>query len=119
MPLQIYPQEPVYSIPNTTFGVAAIKAALDNVRVLFVGPDGVQGKLERTALRMCQDDGDLRLRAEVLYNFLALGAALSARVGNSSAASSPTPCGRRSTTCLATARCPRARRRPRARLRGR
>ena len=60
------------SIPNTSFGVAAIKAALDNVHILFVGPEGVQGKLERTALRMSRDDGDLRLRAEVVYNFLKL-----------------------------------------------
>ena len=54
------------------FGGAALQAAFDAVRITFVGPKGQQSKLERAALRI----PDLRLRPEVLYNFLALRAAL-------------------------------------------
>jgi hypothetical protein len=42
------------------------------VRVLFVGPDEMQGKLERAALKI----EDLRLRPEVLINFLKIRHAL-------------------------------------------
>ena len=54
------------------FGDAAIQAAFDAVRITFVGPKGQRSNLERAALRI----PDLRLRPEVLYNFLALRAAL-------------------------------------------
>ena len=55
-----------------SFGEAAIKAALDAVRPCFVGPNGQQGKLERAALLI----DDLRLRPEVLFNFLTIDAAV-------------------------------------------
>ena len=54
------------------FGDAAIRAAFDAVRITFVGPAGDRSKLERAALRI----PDLRLRPEVLYNFLMLRAVL-------------------------------------------
>ena len=54
------------------FGDAALRAAFDGVRITFVGPRGEQSKLERAALRI----PDLRLRSEVIYNFLVLRAAL-------------------------------------------
>ena len=55
-----------------SFGVEVLKASLANVRILFVGPKGNMTKLEQSALRMCKRDGDLRLRLEVLFNFLTL-----------------------------------------------
>ena len=55
-----------------SFGKAAIKAALDAIRPCFVGPDGEQGKLESAALKI----DDLRLRPEVLFNFLTIRATL-------------------------------------------
>ena len=42
------------------------------MRILFVGPSGQQGKLERAALKI----HDLRLRPHVIYNFLAIRHAL-------------------------------------------
>jgi hypothetical protein len=55
-----------------SFGEAAIKAALDALRPCFVGPNGQQGKLERSALLI----KDVRLRPEVLFNFLTIAAVL-------------------------------------------
>ena len=68
----IFPQAPVHNITacGAAFGVATVKAALANVHILFVGPKGNKTKLELAALRMCKRDGDLRLRPEVLFNFL-------------------------------------------------
>ena len=54
------------------FGDAALQAAFEGVRITFVGPRGERSTLERAALRI----PDLRLRPEVIYNFLALRAAL-------------------------------------------
>ena len=54
------------------FGAAAIQAAFDAVRITFVGPKGQSSKLEGAALRIL----DLRLRPEVLHNFLVLRAVL-------------------------------------------
>ena len=53
--------------------------------VLIVGPNGQQGKLERAALLI----DDLRLRPEVLFNFLAIDAAV--REGERGANDSPRP----------------------------
>tara|TARA_B100000524_G_scaffold210431_1_gene110069 strand:+ start:365 stop:730 length:366 start_codon:yes stop_codon:yes gene_type:complete len=46
----------------------AIKAAFGAVRLVFVGPQCQQGQLEKAALKI----GDLRLRPEVVHNFLQL-----------------------------------------------
>ena len=59
-------------VDHAAFGEAAIKSAIDAVRPCFVGPSGQQGKLERAALLI----DDLRLRPEVLFNFLTIRAAL-------------------------------------------
>ena len=56
------------------FGETALQAAFDSLRITFVGPKGERGRLEQAALRI----PDLRLRPEVIYNFLALRAALHA-----------------------------------------
>ena len=50
------------------FGHAAIKAALGELRILFVGPKNQRTKLEQAALKI----RDLRLRPHVLYNALYL-----------------------------------------------
>ena len=50
----------------TDFGMAALRAAFAAVRVVFVGPSGEQGKLERAALKI----DDLRLRPHIIFNFL-------------------------------------------------
>ena len=52
-----------------------LRAALDAVSVVFVGPQGLQTKLERCALKLGRD-GDLQLRPHVLYNQLKLRSAL-------------------------------------------
>ena len=54
------------------FGAEALKAAFAAVRIIFVGPSGQQGKLERAALKI----DDLRLRPHVIFNFLTLRFAL-------------------------------------------
>ena len=79
----IFPQAPVYNpgAAGMGFGVAVLKAALANVRILFVGPKGNKTILEQSALRMCKRDGDLRLRLEVLFNFLTLKDQLHTRPG--------------------------------------
>ena len=48
------------------FGAKALKAALGAIRVYLVGPNGAQGHLEKTAIKI----DDYRLRDDVLYNFL-------------------------------------------------
>ena len=50
------------------FGEEALAAAYGSVTILFVGPSGQQEKLERAALKI----EDLRLRPEVIYNFLTI-----------------------------------------------
>ena len=50
------------------FGMAALLAAFAAVRLVFVGPKGQQGKLERCALKI----DDLRLRPDVIFNFLTI-----------------------------------------------
>ena len=50
------------------FGMAAMRAAFAAVRIVFVGPNGTQTKLERAALKI----RDLRLRPEVIFNFLTI-----------------------------------------------
>ena len=50
------------------FGEAALAAAFESVRIVFVGPSGEKGKLERAALKI----DDLRLRPDVIYNFLTI-----------------------------------------------
>ena len=50
------------------FGRAALEAAYAVIRIVFVGPSGVQGKLEQSALKI----EDLRLRPDVIYNFLSI-----------------------------------------------
>ena len=50
------------------FGKAALEAAYAAVRIVFVGPSGMQEKLERAALKI----DDLRLRPDVIYNFMTL-----------------------------------------------
>ena len=65
----IFPQEP--STDNCGgFNAAVLQAALGQVRIQFVGPSGERSKLERTALQL----DDLRLRPELIYNFLQLRA---------------------------------------------
>ncbi|KAJ1622137.1 hypothetical protein T492DRAFT_885745 [Pavlovales sp. CCMP2436] len=54
------------------FGAEAIRSSLDGVRVLFIGPKGQRTSLEKSALLV----DDVRLRALVIYNSLALGCAL-------------------------------------------
>ena len=54
------------------FGAAALQAAFDAVRIMFVGPKDHRTKLESAALAL----PDLRLRPHVLFNFLALRAKL-------------------------------------------
>ena len=58
----------------TAFGKAAIEAAFAALRIVFVGPSGSQGRLERAALKIY----DLRLRPHVLFNWLAIRHALHA-----------------------------------------
>ena len=48
------------------FGAKALKAALGAIKVYLVGPNGAQGHLEKTAIKI----DDYRLRDDVLYNFL-------------------------------------------------
>ena len=48
------------------FRAKALKAALGAIRVYLVGPNGAQGHLEKTAIKI----DDYRLRDDVLYNFL-------------------------------------------------
>ena len=68
----IFPQEP--STENCGgFNAAVLRAALGQVRIQFVGPNGERGKLERAALQL----DDLRLRPEVVYNWLQLRAVVS------------------------------------------
>ena len=55
-------------IDHNGFGKAALEAAYAAVRIVFVGPSGMQEKLERAALKI----DDLRLRPDVIYNFLTL-----------------------------------------------
>jgi len=50
------------------FSLDAIKAAFSAVRLVLVGPQDQQGQLEKAALKIY----DLRVRPEVVYNFLAL-----------------------------------------------
>ena len=50
------------------FGEEAIEAAFGALRLVFVGPQGQQGKLERVALKI----DDLRLRPVVIFNFLTI-----------------------------------------------
>lgn len=50
------------------FGEEAIEAAFGALRLVFVGPQDQQGKLERVALKI----DDLRLRPEVIFNFLTI-----------------------------------------------
>ena len=49
------------------FGAKALKAALGAIRVYLAGPNGAQGHLEQTAIKI--DDYRL-IRDDVLYNFL-------------------------------------------------
>ena len=56
------------AIEHNCFGKAALEAAYAAVRIVFVGPSGMQEKLERAALKI----DDLRLRPDVIYNFLML-----------------------------------------------
>jgi hypothetical protein len=53
-------------LPNEPFGETALKAALGQVRVAFVGPAGVKTRYEREALKIL----DNRLRPEVIFNAL-------------------------------------------------
>ena len=57
------PHEPM-SIPQE-FGAKALKAALRAIKVYLVGPNGAQGHLEKTAIKI--DDYRL-IRDDVLYN---------------------------------------------------
>jgi hypothetical protein len=50
------------------FGKAALEAAFAAVRIVFVGPDGMRQKMEDIALKI----EDLRLRPDVIFNFLTL-----------------------------------------------
>jgi len=61
----VFPQEPM-SAPQE-FGAKALKAALGAIRVYLAGPNGAQGHLEQTAIKI--DDYRL-IRDDVLYNFL-------------------------------------------------
>jgi hypothetical protein len=66
-----FAQQPT-NVLHQSFGEAALAAAFENLRVLFVDPSGRRGKLERSALQI----PDLRLDAHVLFNALALEHAL-------------------------------------------
>lgn len=49
-----------------------VNAAFGAVRILCVGPDGVQGKLDRVSLKI----RDFKLRPDIIFNFLAIKYAL-------------------------------------------
>ena len=70
----IFPQEPSTEHCGG-FNAAVLRAALGQVRIQFVGPSGERGKLERAALQL----DDLRLRPEVVYNWLQLRAIVSGK----------------------------------------
>jgi len=63
----VCPQKAVVS-EHSGFGRAALLAAYAAVKIVFVGPSGVRGKLEQSALMI----DDLRLRPDVLFNFLTI-----------------------------------------------
>ena len=67
----VCPQKPV-SHTHSGFGVAALEAAYAAVRIVFVGPTGMRGKLESAALKI----DDMRLRPDIIYNFLIINHAL-------------------------------------------
>ena len=67
----VCPQKPV-GHEHRGFGTAALEAAYAAVRIVFVGPSGVRGKLELAALKI----DDLRLRPDVIYNFLTINHAM-------------------------------------------
>jgi hypothetical protein len=50
------------------FGKAALEAAFAAIRVVFVGPNGMRTKMEAAALKI----DDLRLRPDVIFNFLTI-----------------------------------------------
>jgi hypothetical protein len=57
------------------FGTSALKAALNQLSVCFVGPKGYRTQLERKALR-CEGELQRQLRPEVIFNALTMRHAL-------------------------------------------
>ena len=63
----VCPQNAV-AIDYSGFGKEALEAAFGEVRILFVGPNGMRQKLEDVALKI----DDFRLRPDVIFNFLTI-----------------------------------------------
>ena len=61
----VFPQKASYEGCGS-FDEAVLQAALGQLRIYLVGPSGQRGQLERAALQV----PDVRLRPEVVYNFL-------------------------------------------------
>ena len=61
----VCPQKCVSVLPGA-FCEAALRAALQDVHVLFVGPTGAAGQLEKAALKI----DNMRLRPKMVYNAL-------------------------------------------------
>ena len=59
-----------------SFGEAVLRAALDSVTVQFVGPANANTNLDKFALKLYKENGDLQLRPHIIYNELQLRAAL-------------------------------------------
>jgi len=55
---------------NGSLSETVLWAAIDAARIQFVGPKGVQTRLERCALNLSREGGDLQLRPHVVYNCL-------------------------------------------------
>ena len=68
--------EPSVCSKHWSFGEAVLHAALEAVAVQFVGPAGQQTRLERSALQLFKEDGDLVLRPHVLWNELSMRSTL-------------------------------------------
>lgn len=63
----IFPHNVEALLPaNEPFGALAVAAAMSNVRILLVGPENVQTRLEKEVLRI----DDLQLHPETIYNHL-------------------------------------------------
>ena len=62
--------EPIVQTQRWSFCDAVLHAAVAAVNVTFVGPKSCQTRLERSAMSLFKEDGDLALRPHVLVNWL-------------------------------------------------
>ncbi len=63
----VCPQNAI-GVEHKGFGQAALEAAFEAIRIVFVGPNGQRNKLEDAAMKI----DDFRLRPDVIFNFLTI-----------------------------------------------